>query len=69
MLIYADLMVTTDSRNLETAKELYAQFSNQLSISPERPLDPLTLETLKLLDGFLRREAIPYTAPTWKRVR
>jgi hypothetical protein len=26
MLIYADLMATTDSRNLETAKELYAQF-------------------------------------------
>jgi hypothetical protein len=34
--------------------------SNQLSISPERPLDPLTLETLKLLDGLLRGEAIPY---------
>jgi predicted nucleotidyltransferase len=34
--------------------------SNQLSISPERPLDPLTLETLKLSDGLLRREGIPY---------
>ena len=26
LLIYADLMATTDPRNLETAKEIYAQF-------------------------------------------
>lgn len=35
-------------------------FSNQLSISAERPVDALTLQILKLLDGLLRREGIPY---------
>jgi predicted nucleotidyltransferase len=35
-------------------------FSNRLSISAERPVDTLTLQILKLLDGLLRREGIPY---------
>jgi predicted nucleotidyltransferase len=35
-------------------------FSNRLSISAERPVDALTLQILKLLDGLLRREGIPY---------
>jgi predicted nucleotidyltransferase len=34
--------------------------SNPLSVSLDRPLDPLTLATLRLLDGLLRRNGIPY---------
>jgi len=37
--------------------------SNRLSISPERPMDPLTLQALKLLDELLRRERIPDMRP------
>jgi predicted nucleotidyltransferase len=35
-------------------------FSNQLSISPERPADPFTLSTLELIDRLLRDAKIPY---------
>jgi predicted nucleotidyltransferase len=35
-------------------------FSNRLSISPERPVDPFTLSTLELIDRTLRNEKIRY---------
>lgn len=35
-------------------------FSNHLFISNERPVDPLTREILKLIDGLLRTAGIPY---------
>ena len=35
-------------------------FSNQLSISPERPVDPVTLSILDLIDKLLRNAKIPY---------
>lgn len=35
-------------------------FSNQLSISPERPVDPGTLSILDLIDKLLRNAKIPY---------
>lgn len=33
---------------------------NRLSISPDRPLDPLTLVVLRVIDGILRKAGIPY---------
>ena len=35
-------------------------FSNQLFISPERPVDPLTLSILELIDRLLRDAKIRY---------
>jgi len=35
-------------------------FSNRLSISSERPVDPVTLSTLDLIDKLLRNAKIPY---------
>jgi predicted nucleotidyltransferase len=35
-------------------------FSNHLFISNERPVDPLTRQILKLIDGLLRTAGIPY---------
>jgi predicted nucleotidyltransferase len=35
-------------------------FSSQLFISPERPVDPLTLSILELIDGLLRDAKIHY---------
>jgi len=35
-------------------------FSNRLSISLERPVDPATLHILELIDSLLRRAKIPY---------
>jgi predicted nucleotidyltransferase len=35
-------------------------FSNRLSISPERPIDPVTLNILELIDKLLRAAKIPY---------
>jgi predicted nucleotidyltransferase len=35
-------------------------FSNRLSISPERPVDPVTLDILELIDKLLRNAKIPY---------
>lgn len=35
-------------------------FSNRLSISPERPVDPVTFNALNLIDKLLRGAKIPY---------
>ena len=36
-------------------------FSNRLSISPERPVDPVTLSILELIDRLLRNTKISTT--------
>src|SRR5882762_11545 len=37
-----------------------SDFSNQLFISPERPVDPFTISILQLIDRLLRDEKIRY---------
>ena len=34
--------------------------SNRLSVSPDHPVDPVTLSILELIDGLLRNAEIPY---------
>ncbi len=47
-------------------------FSNQLFISPERPVDPFTLSILELIDRLLRDAKIrymPVLPANWRIIR